>query len=147
MTNQSVPRAISSGTEDDPWGKELIAGRSVGYGAYRLVERDDEGVTIAAHDGYWRGRAPIGEVRLQRYDSRDEALEGLLAGEVDLDDVNAFLFSAVQGVFSNGPGCLRGGGDFLVVDCEGIDVDVGRGIGERYVKAFLVAGLFGLRRH
>lgn len=71
-------------TGDDPWGKELIGGRSVGFGAYRLVERDDDGVTIAAHEQYWRGRAPIGEVRLRRYGSREAALDGLLAGEVDI---------------------------------------------------------------
>ncbi len=71
-------------SEDDPWAKELIGGRSVGFGPYRLVERDGDGVTIAAHERYWRGPAPIGEVRMRRYDSREEALEGLLAGEVDL---------------------------------------------------------------
>lgn len=71
-------------TEDDPWATELIGGRSLGFGPYRLVERNDDGVTIAARDRYWRGRPPLGEVHLRRYDSREEALAGLLSGEVDL---------------------------------------------------------------
>ncbi len=96
--NPALPRTMAQNTpglydsavvrtalnEDDPWGKELIGKRSVGFGPYRLVERDDDGVTIAAHESYWRGRAPIGEVHLHRYDSRAEALEGLLTGEIDL---------------------------------------------------------------
>lgn len=97
--NPALPRTMAQGTpnvydaavarsgqsEEDPWARSFLGTHPSGFGPYRLVRADGESVTeIEANPHYHGGPPAIGEVVARRHASTAEAVEALLAGDVDL---------------------------------------------------------------
>nr|WP_246481022.1 ABC transporter substrate-binding protein [Amycolatopsis umgeniensis] len=76
---------------DDPLGESVeIVG--VGSGPFLVAEHRKDDVTILkANPGYWRGRSAIDEIHLIFFESADDAVDALCAGEVDV--VNRVTFT------------------------------------------------------
>lgn len=71
-------------TPDDPFKTREVAGRSAGFGPYRLGERSENEIQLIGHEQYWRGAPGISDVRIRKVASRQEALDSVLAGDSHL---------------------------------------------------------------
>lgn len=71
-------------TAEDPWAKSYLAANPAGFGPYKLAGYSAGQIVLNAHDRHWRGKPAIDEIQVRPYDSIDERIEALLAGEADL---------------------------------------------------------------